>query len=201
MFHNIGQVCPLTCWVLRSCWLGTDLPPLRVSLTSNLDPQVGTFGSRSWPHGMCRQGSSRTPRPQDSLPAEMWMCPFSGSMNHVHSLILVSLNLCKGFSPTFFPQLFRVGDVIAEALLTTLKKKKKSCLTFFFSWSGYSQPSPLHMCLAVNKTSLQPRKGERLCVWEPGEEAECLLAVEASLARDLLLPGLSGAERAHRSDI
>ena len=132
MFHNIGQVCPLTCRVLRSCWLGTDLPPLRVSLTSNLDPQVGTFGSRSWPHGMCRQGSSRTPRPQDSLPAEMWMCPFSGSMNHVHSLILVSLNLCKGFSPTFFPQLFRVGDVIAEALLTTLKKKKKKLPDFFF---------------------------------------------------------------------
>lgn len=60
------------------------------------------------------------------------MCPFSGSTNHIHSVILVSFNLCKGFSPTFFPQLFQVGDVIAEALLTTFKKKKKSCLTFFF---------------------------------------------------------------------
>ena len=109
------------------------------------------------------------------------MCPFSGSTNHVHSLILVSFNLRKGFSPTFFPQLFRVGDVIAEALLTKLKKKK-SWLTFFFLGQDTVSLLLCTCCLAVNKTRLQPRKGERLCVWEPGEDAELLLAVEASLA-------------------
>lgn len=129
------------------------------------------------------------------------MCPFPGSTNHVHSLILVSFNLRKGFSPTFFPQLFRVGDVIAEALLTMLKEKKKGWLTFFCLGGDTVSLLLCTCCLAVNKTSLQPRKGERLCVWEPGEDAELLLAVEASLARDLLLCGLSGAERAHRGDI
>ena len=59
------------------------------------------------------------------------MPPFSGSTNHIHSLILVFFNLHKGFSSASFTQLFRVGDVIAEALLTMLKKKPAARLLFF----------------------------------------------------------------------